>query len=235
MAKTYLQLCRDLSRESGTVSNFTSQPAAVTGQVGRNAKVIAWVRDAWIDLQNEHDSWRFRRKSFTSALIASTGTYTAASFSLTDHYKWVGGRAFSDPFTIYDSTIGVSDETPLYWIEYEHFKRLYQRGTQTDDRPQFWSVDYDGSLRIGPAPDQAYTFTGEYIRTAQELAANTDEPICPADFHMIIVWYALARLMGHDEAPAEAIANAARNYDVLSRAMAKSQLPQVETTGSALA
>lgn len=236
MAKTYLQLCRDLARESGTVSNFGSQPAAVTGQVGRNAKIVAWIRDAWVDIQNEHASWRFRRKDFTSALIVSTGEYTQASFGLTDVALWPSGRgAQGDAFTIYNPSTGVSDETPLYFIDWESFKRRYRRGTQTDDRPQFWSVDYEGNLCIGPAPDIAYTFKGEYVRTAQELSANADEPICPDDFHMIIVWYALLRLMGADEAPADARAHAAIQYDLLSRAMAASELPEVTTAGSSLA
>ena len=232
---TFLELCRALARESGTVSNFGSQPATVTGQVGRNAKIVEWVAQAWIDIQNTSPSWRFRRKDFTSALITSTGEYTAASFSLTDHYRWAGGRAEPDTFTIYDASIGLSDETPLYWAPWDKFKRLYRRNVQTDDRPQFWSIDYENNLCIGSAPDMAYAFTGEYIRTAQVLAANTDVPICPADFHMIIVWYALLRLMGHDEAPGDAKSHAAVQYDILSRAMALAELPEVTTAGTALA
>jgi len=231
----FLQLSRNLVRESGTVSNFGSQPAAVTSQVGRNAKMVEWTKNAWCEIQAMHESWIFRRKGFTSSLIVSIGEYTAASFSIADHYKWVGGRRESDVFTIYDPSVGVSDETALRFMPWAAFKRLYRRGAQVDARPSAWSVDYEGNLCIGPAPNLAYVFTGEYVRDCQVLAANADEPICPPDFHMMIVWYALLYLVEHDEAAPIDRAAANRKYDTLARAMANSQLPPIERAGGRLA
>ncbi len=232
---TFLQLCQALSRESGTVSNFGSQPSSVVDQVGRNAKIVAWVAQAWVDIQNMHRTWRFRRKEFTSALSISAGEYTANSFSLSDHSFWAGSRAEPDVYTLYDSSTGVSDETSLAWMPWERFTRLYRRGAQTDGRPIHWSVSPTGSLHVGPAPDKAYVFKGEYVRTAQQMTANADEPICPADYHMIIVWYALLRLVGADEAPADAKAHAATQFDPLYRAMANTELPAPTVAGARLA
>lgn len=236
MAMTFLELCSALSRESGTVAAYTTKPSAVTGQTGREGKIVDWIKTGWIDIQNMHPSWNFRRIDFNSAsLIASTGAYTAASLSLSNVQRFIGNRSERDTFTIYDPSTGVSDEKPLYWMDWQSFRRKYQRGTQTDSRPVDYSISPDGQFHVGPKPDKVYTLTGEYIRTPQELAANTDEPLCDDAFHMGIVWYALGYLVEHDEAPLEVRAGAERKWQSMYRAMCREHLPTMTAAGSALA
>lgn len=235
-AMTYLDLCRALARESGTVSSFSSQPASVLSQTGRNRRIVEWVKHAWIDIQNMHESWRFRRAEFSGkSLITSTDTYTFASFTIDNGYRWIESREQNDIYTIYDSAVGAGDEGALTFIPYEGWKRRYGRGAQTDERPSTYSIDYDGNLRIGPAPDKAYVFSGEYIRSAQEFTANADEPLCPAEFHMGIVWRALVYLTQFDEAPLEVVAAAEAKWMTHYRAMANKQLPPMTMAGSSLA
>lgn len=231
---TFLEMCRDLNRESGTVDNFTTKPASVTGQIGREAKVVEWISDAWVQIQNMHRTWRFRRKEFTSTLIVSTGEYTPAALSLDDHGFWVNGRGEKDAFTIYGSD-GVSDETPLMWAPWDVFKRRYLRGSQSDARPQHWSIDYDGNLHVGPKPDAAYTLAGPFIRKAQRLAANADEPICPEDYHQGIVSYALEYLTEHDEGGPLALLPGRRRWADYYKAMVITELPEITRAGSKMA
>lgn len=232
---TFLEMCRDLYRESGTADNFTTRPAAVTGQTGRDAKVVGWIAEAWVQIQNKHRTWRFRNTEFTAPLIASTGEYTAASLSLSNFGFWPPGRGEQDAFTTYDPNTGVSDEQPLYWLEWSVFKRRFLRGAHTDQRPRFWSVAPTGNLHIGPKPDKVYTLTGWYTRSAQRLASNTEEPILPTDYHQAIVSFALEFLAEHDEGGPLALLPGRRRWADYYRDMAVTELPEITRAGSKMA
>lgn len=229
----YLALAKKLATESGTVAS--AQVLSVVDQAGRLGKVVGWVADAWIDIQNMNSTWFFRQAEFTSALLVDTGAYTATSFGITDLSKFKGNQALNDIYTCYDPDIGVSDEQPLTFMAWDSFNRAYRRGVQTSTRPGRFSIAPDGALWVGPAPDKAYVFKGEYVKAPQTLAANTDTPICPEDFHLIIVWYALLYLVESDEADNGVKAAAQRKYDRFLRDLSRDQLPTPSTAGTGLA
>lgn len=231
---TFLALAQKLAKESGTVSG-SSQPSSVTGQSGRLSKVVGWTADAWVDIQNMHESWKFRQKEFTSSLISGTmGPYTEGSFSLTDVQKFKGDYNYRDAITIYDPAVGAADEQAIFFIDWETFTREYRRGTHASAKPSYYSIADDGALWVGPTPDKAYTIKGEYVAEPQTLSANDDVPVCPAAFHDAIVWYALVYLAEHDEGPFQ-MATAQRKYDRFLRDLSRSQLPRPSVRGSALA
>lgn len=194
---TNLQLCQKLARESGSVSGGATQPLSVTGQSGRLAKLVAWIADAWVDIQEDRKDWTFLQKKFTSALIISNIEYMAVSFGLTDLGGWRDGNR---DFSLYDPAVGAGDESFLKRLDYDDFYALYFVGTQTAARPCHYAIAPDNALCIGPKPDKAYVFNGRYRRAAQVLAANGDVPICPEQ-HDIILWRAMKKLHASDEAP----------------------------------
>lgn len=197
---TFLQLCQQTARDSGTVSG--TQPATVVGQTGWLGTIVAAVATAWTDIQNSRGGWAWMRQDFTGGLLADTAEYTPASFSLTDHAAWVFG-ADSDGLSIYLTATGVSDEGPLRRIGWEEWRRRYGRGVQTTGRPAHYTVrPRDNALCFGPTPDAAYTVRGEYRTTPQVLSANADIPDMPERFHDAIKYRALMLLGEHDEAPA---------------------------------
>lgn len=194
---TFLQLCQKLARESGSVSGGATQPGSVTGQSGRLAKLVGWVSDAWVEIQDSRKDWLFLQKKFSSALILNVMEYTGASFGLADLGGWRdGGRDYS----IYDPDLGPSDEAFLIPLDYDKFYELYLIGQHDPQRPRHYANAPDGSLCIAPKPDKVYPINGRYRRAAQVLAANTDVPIC-AEQHDVIVWHAMKSLEGSDEAP----------------------------------
>jgi len=227
---TYLQLCQSVSRESGTIDG-SNQPASVTGQVGRLNKVVVWTAEAWTRIQNLHASWRFRRQQFSAALLANTQDYTAAALNIADLLQWRPVNP-QEPhnITIYDPAIGVSDETRLQFLPWSIFRRVYKFGQQDAQRPTHYTVKPDNSLSFGPVPDKPYMAQGEYIRTAQVLAANGDIPICPADYHNTIVNLAIQLLAEHDEGEWQA-GTAAIRYSEQLRSMASTELPQAVIGG----
>ena len=227
---TFLKICQDIARESGTVAAPLSTVAV--GPDKWTAKIVAWGRQAWIDIQNAHESWRFLREEFEDALSVGTATYTPASFSSIENFgAWRNEAERGDTVTIYDPDIGPADEGALRHLDWDTFKRQFRRGVQTNNKPGYWSINPKGEFCLGPAPDKAYIVKGEYIRAPQELTKDDDIPICPAQFHSVIVWYALVLLVEHDSDSVFDLAAATRRYNKAISDLEYAQLPGLRLAG----
>jgi hypothetical protein len=203
---TFLELVQDVARKSGTVSG--TQPASVTGQSGRLLKFVNWTADAWDDIQNKHQTWRWMRKSKSFALTMGLARYAAASFGITDFGRWADDnvRTRYFPHTIYQTSLGASDEGLIKQITYDLWRVRYGRGSGSlstnYNRPVSYAISDANELCFGPIPDgTGWTWNGEYWQAAVRLAANGDIPGCPVRFHKTIVDRALMYVFEHDEAP----------------------------------
>lgn len=225
---SFLQIVQKTARESGT---FSSVPSGVTGQTGRNEKVVNWVIDAWTDIQNSEDQWRWQRKEFSNVLSVGTFKYTALSFNLTNHSRWV-----DDPesMTIYLTATGVSDENALGVISFETWRIKYGRGTQTSQRPTEYAITPANEIAVGPAPDVVHTILGQYYQGAQVLAADADIPECPIRFHDVIAWLALMRLHAADEAAEQFTRVKEDKYEPLLNNLKRDQLPELVIAASSV-
>lgn len=221
---TFLQLCAALARESGAIG---AAPSSVTGQTGRQEKAVNWIADAWLEIQNERrGEWLFLRKTFDQPLVIGTSRYTGAALGLGDFGSW--------PTTILPSIRTSSDdEAEIRWLDYERWRRAYDFGNQIAQRPVAWAVSPMRELCVGPKPDQAYQIRGEYQRAPQVLAANGDVPLCPEEYHMVIVHRAHMALCAHDEAW-NAYKGAQARHDPIYRALVNGQIATPHTSGNSL-
>jgi hypothetical protein len=218
----YLQLCQRTAQYSGTIDG--TAPTAVTGQVGRLAILVNMVNSAWSDIQGEHlDSWRWLRSGFTGTLSAGTKRYTAGSFSLTRFSRWI--EEFGS-LSMYATATGVSDEKALEFIDYQLWRRTYDRGTPQPQRPRQVAISPTEELCFGAVPDAGYTVLGEYMKGKQTLADDADIPECPADYHEVIVWKALILLNWFDEASQLTFGQCQQFYFERLDALRRSQLPR---------
>ena len=232
---SFLQLCQDVARESGTISG--TQPTSVSSQTGRLRKVVQWTNKAWEDIQNSRPDWRWMQGELEDGEItASTARYTSASFSLTRWADWIVDLETHDSdqiWTIYKQSVGVSDERPLRWIDWLTWRRRYGRGEQEENYPVEYTVSPAGEICFGPIPDTTYLVSGLYHKSPQALSADGDTPEMPSRFHRLIVYKALILLAEHDEAEVQ-IATANRGARELMAALERDQLPPVRF-GEALA
>lgn len=223
---TYLELCADLATDSGALG---SAPAAVTGQTGRSAKCVYWVKEAWRQMQNELRDANFLRAEFEGELVADTLTYSAGDLGITNFARWLEW-----PNSVSIHTVGdQDDETELLWISHELWRRTYDFGSHDAARPVRCAIAPDGSLCVGPKPDAAYTIRGIYQRAPQVLAANSDEPLLPERFHSAIVYRAEMLLCAADEAW-DAYRGAQAKYTPILLDIQRDCLPALTTGGNAI-
>ena len=203
---TYLELCQALCLEADLPGGGTV-PTAVTGQAGELQRMVTWITNAYVEIQNRHGyAWRWLRNEFEIATVASTYRYAwddaavtditggneGAGSALTTFNSWdVNDRI--DPPKIYLTSGGVGTENWMIYVPWEWFRNIYEIGTQSDGYPSHVSVDPQNNLVIGPAPDAVYTITGLFQGGAQVLAANGDTPVLPVQYHQLIVCKALEK------------------------------------------
>jgi hypothetical protein len=209
---TFLALAQKVASESGTISG--ALPTTVVGQTGRLGKIVRWTADAWRQIQNVKGTWRWMQAEMTGPTVSGTQRYAynaagftdvATSAAITRFGEWIYA---DDPdcdsgFSIYDNTIGVADEGPLHFVDWDTFYRLRLRGSHTNAKPTEFTITPDNKLALYATPDSAdYRIRGRFRKDEQTLAADGDIPEMPTRFHDAIVDVAMMMLETHDENPA---------------------------------
>ena len=200
----YLELVQRLHRESG---RSTAAPASVTGANERAARLFDWVTDAWRNLQIERE-WRWMRNTLDVALTAGQQTYTGTGLGASRFRRWRMDDDTYNPWLYVDGSI--NSLWPLQFVQLDEFRSVYVYRTWGDATPIAWTFDESNQLLVAPKPALAYKLRIEYWKSPTELAADTDEPDMPEEYHLILVWRALQDVAMFDAAP-----------EVLSRAQAK--------------
>lgn len=220
----YLEICQEVAKLSGTIGD--SLPASVVSQTGRLGLIVTLVKNAWVKIQNARSEWKWARFEYTEkSLVVGQKDYTGISLGLTDHQSWIVDE--TTPVFCYRVDEGLSQQYRLKPLVWEDFRNLYMIGDVANGRPEHVSVrPRDGALMIGPAPDVAYKISGEYVPDVQELAANTDIPRMPTQYHNVIVYHALMDLALYDEAVA-AYQSASAVYGPLWHALISDQIPSI--------
>lgn len=214
MSKTFLELCQLAALFSGTIDGVA--PTTVVDQEGRLAKVVEWTRTAWDHIQTEHiTDWRWLRAEFEDDISANTRRYLPASFPSIPTGRFSRWITEEKSLTIYETAVGVSDERELDFIDWQDYRRLFERGTIIPKRPRYAAISPAGELCFGDTPDTTYTARGEFMKGKQTLEDDDDVPEAPGDYHEVIVWKTLMLLHEHDEAPQVPLATCRQNYENL--------------------
>lgn len=223
----YLQLCKDVARESGTFPNLDT-PATITGQTGRAQRVIYWVRDAYLMIQRDNSGWRWLNADFAGQTIAGVQSYDAAAMGIPTRFsRWRNATETAEQlFSIYKTSEGQADEGYLGFIGFDTFRRdLMAAGAATRTGKPCWiTVNDQDELVLHPTPDDVYTLRGRYRRGPQVLTNGTDVPEMPEEFHDAIKWRALM-LMGQFDEATNQIPDWGLQYEIAMDRLRSHQLP----------
>jgi len=226
MAMTYLQLANKLIQKSGVSGGAISTCQNQTGEPGR---VVSWIDEAWMDIQEIHPNWDWMRRDVSFQTTAAQSSYTPAQCGVSDLGIWD-----LDTFRTYITSVGVASETFLGKIDYGRFRDTYQYGNMRNvvGRPiAITSNPKDLSLILGLTPDSTgYTCVGQYYQEPQHLTADSDTPAFPSKYHMMVVYRAMM-MYGSYEAANEVYQEGKFNYDIMARRLNNEQLQDVSVGG----
>ncbi|MBQ1784633.1 MAG: hypothetical protein II007_13385 [Gammaproteobacteria bacterium] len=180
----FLQLCQAVVREAGLSGNG---PATVVNQTGMLGRIVAWVADAWADIQRERTDWRFLWRVSNAALVIGKQLYTYADLGAADAarisaiYLIRDGQRHRLDGCLCDERVAILNRTntgmPAAFVELP-----------------------DRTVLFDALPDAAMSVEVEYYRKPQVLAANGDVPLVAEQYHRAIVQRALIAYAAFDEA-----------------------------------
>lgn len=221
-AMTYLELCNRLRNKVGI-----SGPAltAVTGLTGESQRVVNWIDEAWVNIQEVHTTWDWMLKEVSFTTTASQSRYTPTECNVTDLSEWK-----KDSFRTYITSVGVASEVFLSDLPWDRYRDTYLYGNMrnTTGRPISISVyPPDKSLNLGLTPDSiGYTVVGEYYKEPVHLVAASDTPDMPNKFHMLIVYRAMMYYGSYESAP-EVYSEGQTAYNEMVRRLNNEQIQDV--------
>ena len=200
-AKTFLQLVQDLYREvgaaGGTPATAIPTTAGVTGEILR---LVNYVHDAELDIQNMWVDWKWLRKTLTfyTGTQNQTGIFTTQNGSVSaqpaDLAEWDWKSFFILP-------PGATAYQPLATYEWQEVRNQV---FNTISYAQPWRVIVmpDNTLRFDNIPDQSYQCTAEYRALPYDLKNDADVSNIPARFgNRLIVEMARVKYGMFENAP----------------------------------
>lgn len=204
----YLQLCVRLRERVAAQGNG---PPNTVGQSGVYLRIVNWINEAYGEIQRKWIDWKFRWHEGTLTTTTGLSAY-AMPAAIAGWYK--------DCFYY--------DGSPLPVMEWEDYRveRDSWDGVAAGE-PQIIVIKPDLSILVLPEPAAVYNIRYEGYLAVDELSGNTDTPIIPADWHMIIVYKAMEYYGVHHEAP-EIIAEGQALYRTALQSLEAGQLNGME-------
>lgn len=184
---TFLELVQDLQREVG--ASGTAPITSVIDQVGEAERLVRWVRDSDIYIQNRWLNWKF----LWNQVQLNTATGTIGLGKPTDLNFWD-----YKTFKINDGGANDLDED-LQAIEHDMLKWLVR--DTTEGKPSIAIILPDNTLEFEPIPNAVYKIKADYFRKPTPMAANNDESAIPSNYHQAILGRGIALYANYENAP----------------------------------
>jgi hypothetical protein len=225
---TFLDLCQRLARECGVAG---TGPSAVTSQVGLNQRLVFWVGQAWNKIQTKHRDWEFKRTSASWVTVNGQALYTPVQCGITAGQFGMWKR---DTFRNYVTTVGLTSEVFMDYLEYDIWRNNYLYGALRDTRtrPMVGTIAPDKSVGLGPVPNGDYTITCDYFKAPIAMTADGSVPDgLPTQFYLAIVYRAMMSY-GRFYSAAEVYQDGKIEYDKMMEEMEADRLPEITHSGS---
>ncbi len=204
-------------------------PASVLGTQGAEAtRLINWVNEAWVDIQNSEPDWKWLRRSTSFQTAPGQAIYTVAQTGAQNLGYW-----FLDTFRVYRTSDGLIGENRLFPREYEWWREVHQFGSSRNSVtiPVHVAETPDHGIALGPAPLDGLTVTGDYYAAASEMVNNNDVPALPVQYRMAIV-YRTMMFYGASESAQEVFGEGDAEFRRIMNAVRFRELPDICTGGA---
>ena len=216
---SYLGLCNRLIQKCGISGN----PLATTAnQSGEMARVVNWINEEYLAIQEMNPDWDFMTADFSFNTVAGQQVYTPSQANTLDFASWD-----QNSMRVYFTTPGIRTEVFLQWMDWDYFRDWYLYGNNrvTPGMPiAIAQRPSDHALALGLLPeDRGYTIDGQYRRAPQQFVNDTDVPIIPTRFQMLIVYRAMQRY-GMYESAGEFVAEGKQEFAAMLKRMESDQL-----------
>lgn len=205
---TFLELCQALRREVGASG---TGPANVEGQTGEYARLVEWIRNEWVRIQERHQRWNF---AWAEGEIEVESDFR--------EYELPSDVAVIDHDTLYLT------ERKLNVIDWRQFREDFREPSGAEIRRV--AFDPSGKIHLESNPKATGTLSFEYWREPQRLVGNNDVPRAPSAYHYAIVYAAMVQYGLYENAP-EVVQQAQLNYAGIYQEMVNRELPGVKIQG----
>ncbi len=224
-SRTFLYLTQMLRQEVGASG---SGPTTCQNQTGESQRLVQWINDAWMEIQELHEDWDFLRKSFSFNTVSQQPNYTALeSAGLTDFGIWK-----KNTFRCYTTANNFADEMVMPWVDYEEYRNLYQYANMrfTYNRPVCFSIGPLRDIWLGNVPDGVgYTVLGDYYSTPYQFINDTDTlPTTYPDRYWKLIVHKAKMFYATFEENAALYASSSLDYN---RMLSKLEIDQLPTIG----
>ena len=173
----FLVLCQRLRARAGISG---SGPASVEGQTGEMARVVDWVRDAWVDLQSVRADWGPLWRSLSLPVPAG-----AKAIEPPADWRIPSGQRFR------------FNDRALEWVRYDNVPDALPASGE----PLGLCLRPDKKLLLLPAPTKEGVLTGGYYAQPQRLVEGEDTPWLPEHLQDAIIYQALIYYAVYEDAP----------------------------------
>ena len=213
---TYIELVRAVRSRVGMQG---TGPSSINGAVGAEVDLVNSVSDSWSDLQNYRDDWKWMRGRVSFNTVVGTTEYTPSTIFNTSNHRLSKWR--KDSFYFLD-TDGKYRKVNSYY-DYDSFCELFINDT-TNNKISAFSVRPDNSAICINRPDSIYPIRLDYQKAPQQLSTDSDIPELPPQFHMLIVYEAVAKYCATVSSP-ELYDKYSYDHSKLLGALMRNQLP----------
>lgn len=177
--RTFLQLCQDLYREVGASPGSLPATAipTTTGVTGEILRLVNYIHDAELEIQNHWQDWKWKRKTLTAYTIAAanTGIATTQGGSVSAQPADIAEWDFKSFFIL---PANATQLTPLPTYEWQSVR--YEVFDLTDQSQPWRAIIMpDNTLRWDLTPDQSYQVQFEYRAQPYDLKVDADVSMIP--------------------------------------------------------
>ena len=172
----FLEICQETDRILASQGVILS-----TITTGYQDLLVGYVANAYTDIQNMRDSWKFLHTSVDITLVQGKSSYSIFDIFATS----------TDPVSDWETMRFIYDDgskkTALRYVLYEQYV-LEDWTDQTE--PSKFTVGIESNTLIFNQPNAAYTVTAHYHSKPQVLVNNTDTPLLPREYTTAIYYQA---------------------------------------------